>query len=135
MQRLFLDCNIVIDLLGEREPFYEPIAKLATLAEKGKIKLVVSPITYATVCYVLSKFESAKVALEKLRRFKVIVEVCTINELVVEKALNSSFPDFEDALQYFSAIDAECNIIITRNGKDFKKSMVPIMTGDEYLKN
>jgi len=49
--------------------------------------------------------------------------------------LNSSFRDFEDSLQYFSAIDSDCEIIITRNGKDFKKSMIPVMTADENLKS
>ncbi|MGC1632212.1 MAG: PIN domain nuclease, partial [Gelidibacter sp.] len=58
---------------------------------------------------------------------------CMLNEQTVEKALNSSFKDFEDALQYFSATESECKIIITRNGKDFKKSLIPIMTAQEFL--
>jgi len=51
----------------------------------------------------------------------------------VEKALNSAFKDFEDSLQYFSALAADCAILITRNGKDFQESMVPVMTADGYL--
>ena len=134
MQRLFLDTNIILDLLGERSEFYEPAAKLATLADKGKIKLVVSPISYATVSYFLTKYSNAKIAKEALRKFKVISEISTVNETIVEKGLNSSFEDFEDALQYFSAIDANCDIIITRNENDFKHSSLPVMTADEYLK-
>lgn len=135
MQRLYIDTNIILDLLGEREPFYEAAAKLASLADKEKIKIIVSPISFATVNYFLSKFETAKIAKEKLRKFKIISEICDINEAIIEKGLNSSFIDFEDALHYFSAADSGCEILITRNGKDFKESLIPVMTADEYLKS
>lgn len=131
--RLFIDTNIMLDLLGERHPFYEPIAKLATLADGGKIKMIVSPISFATVNYLIAKSETPKIAKEKLRKFKIISEICSLDEHTIEKGLNSSFTDFEDALQYFSALDSDCQTIITRNGKDFKKSLIPVMTAEEYL--
>lgn len=132
-KRLFIDTNVVLDLLGERKPFYLSAAKLSTLADQKQITMVVSPISFATVNYFLSKFETTSIAKEKLRKFKIICEVCNADESIVEKALNSTFKDFEDSLQYFSAIAADCEIIITRNGKDFKESMIPVMTADEYL--
>lgn len=132
-RRLFLDTNVILDLLGEREPYYDSIAKLATLGDKNVLTLVVSPISFATINYFLSKFDSAQIAKEKLRKFKIICEVCKIDEHIIEKGLNSSFADFEDALQYFSAVDANCEIIITRNSKDFKQSLLPVMTAAEYL--
>lgn len=132
-RRLFLDTNVILDLLGEREPYYDSIAKLVTLGDKNVLTLIVSPISFATINYFLSKFESAQIAKEKLRKFKIICEVCKIDEHIIEKGLNSSFADFEDALQYFSAVDANCEIIITRNNKDFKQSLLPVMTAAEYL--
>ncbi len=134
-KRIFLDTNVILDFLGERKPFYEAIAKIATLGEKEYLILVVSPISFATVNYFLSKFENSKIAREKLRKFKVICEVCSLNEHTIEKGLNSSFKDFEDALQYFSATESDCELIITKNGKDFKKSFLPIMTPNEFLKS
>ncbi|MCR9153418.1 MAG: PIN domain-containing protein [Bacteroidetes bacterium] len=134
-QRIFIDTNVMLDLLGERKPFYEPIAKIASLAEKEKISMVVSPLSFATVNYLLAKFENEKTAREKLRKFKVLCEICSLDEKTIEKGLNSSIKDFEDALQYFSASESECEIIISRNGKDFKKSLLPVMTADEYLKS
>ncbi len=125
----------MLDFLGERKPFYDPIAKIATLAEKEKLTMVVSPISFATVNYFLAKFENTEIAKEKLRKFKIISEVCSLDEQTIEKGLNSSIKDFEDALQYFSATDSNCEIIITRNGKDFKKSLLPVMTADEFLKS
>ncbi len=133
MTRIFLDTNVILDLLAERHPFYNSIAKLATLADKKKIVIVASPISFTTVDYVLNKFESQKSCLNKLRKFKIICEVCTINEETIEKGLNSNFKDFEDAIQYFSAIQSKCSIIVTRNGKDFKTSSIPVMTAEEYL--
>ncbi len=134
-KRLFLDTNIILDLLGERNPYYDSIAKLATLADKEVLTLIVSPISFATLNYFISKFESPQIAQEKLRKFKIICEICKLDEHIIEKGLNSSFTDFEDALQYFSAVDSECEIIITRNGKDFKKSLLPVMTPNEYLRS
>jgi len=133
--KLFVDTNVMLDLLGEREPFYVPIAKLATLADKGQLTIVVSALSYATVSYFLTKYESAKKAMEKLRKFKVISEICDLDDLIIEKGLNSNFSDFEDSLQYFSALKAECTILITRNEKDFKESQIPVMTAEEYLKS
>jgi len=134
-KRIFLDTNVILDFLGERKPFYQPIAKIATLSEKGQLTMVVSPISFATVNYFLSKFENPKVAKEKLRKFKIISEICSIGEQTIEKGLNSSFKDFEDALQYFCATESNSDIIITRNGKDFKKSLLPIMSPSEFLKS
>ncbi|MGS2739189.1 type II toxin-antitoxin system VapC family toxin [Sinomicrobium sp. M5D2P17] len=132
-KRIFIDTNVMLDFLGERQPFYENAARLATLADKGKLKIVVSPISFATVNYFLAKFETPEIAKEKLRKFKIISDICRLDEHTIEKGLNSSFKDFEDALQYFCAIDADCEIIITRNGKDFKESLIPVMTAGEYL--
>jgi predicted nucleic acid-binding protein len=133
-KRLFLDTNILLDLLGERDPFYHSVAQIATLADQKKIKLIVSPLTFATVNYFLSKHESSQVAKDKLRRFKVICEISKMDETIVEKALNSDFVDFEDSLQYYCAVESKCDLLITRNPKDFKLSSIPIMSADEYMK-
>ena len=133
MNRIFLDTNVILDLLGERVPFYDSIAKVATLADQKKLTLIVSPLSFTKIDYVLNKYEIAESVLNKLRKFKIICEVCEVNEETIDKALNSSFKDFEDALQYFTALQANCSIIITRNGKDFKQATIPIMTAEEFL--
>ena len=132
-EKIFLDTNVMLDLLGERKPFYDPIAKIATLADLGQVKMVVSALSYATTYYFLTKFGDSEIAKDKLRKFKVFSEIYELNGFIIEKALNSNFKDFKDALQYFSAIETESNILITRNGKDFKTSDIPVMTADEYL--
>ena len=133
MSRIFLDTNVILDLLAQRVPFFDSIAKVATLADQKKLTLIVSPLSFTTINYVLNKYETSKSVLNKLRKFKIICEVCEVNEETIDKALNSSFKDFEDAVQYFCALQSNCSIIITRNGKDFKHSTIPIMTAEEYL--
>lgn len=132
---LFLDTNVVLDLLGEREPFYESIAQIATLADKGQLKLVVSALSFSTLFYILSKYEDTEMVKEKLIKFKVISEVSDLTDRIIEKGLSSKFKDFEDALQYYCALKMDCNIIITRNLKDFKHSEIPVLTPDEYLQS
>ena len=133
MSRIFLDTNVILDLLGERVPFFDSIAKVATLADQKKLTLIVSPLSFTTIDYILNKFESSESVLNKLRKFKIICELCVVNEETIDKALNSDFKDFEDAVQYFSALQSNCSIIITRNARDFKNSTIPIMTAEEYL--
>lgn len=131
--KVFIDTNVMLDFLGEREPFYISAAKIATLADKGKIEMIASALSYATVSYFLTKFEGIDKTKDKLRKFKVISQICELDEKLIDKGLNSNFSDYEDSLQYFSALRYECDLIITRNVKDFSESMIPVLTPDEFL--
>ena len=134
MKTLFIDTNIVIDLLAKREPFYEEAAKLFSLADKNKINLIVSSLTFANTNYILSKMTNSTTAREILTKFKVLVTVAALNDKIIELALNDkSFSDFEDGLQYYTAMENEADIIITRNLKDFKNSTLPVITAQTYL--
>jgi len=134
MKRILIDTNIVIDLLSKRKEFYNEAAKLFTQADKQEIKLTISSLTFANTNYILSKLKSPKEAREILRKFKVLVEVLSLDDKITELALSDeSFPDFEDGLQYYSAIENDIEIIITRNKKDFKNSKLPVLTAKEYL--
>lgn len=131
--KLFLDTNVIVDLLGEREPFYDSVARIATLADRGKIQIIVSALTYSTVYYLLSRFEDKKAVKEKIRKFKVIAETSDLTDKIIDKGLSTKFRDFEDSLQYYCAVGTNCNMLITRNGKDFKESEIPVLSPDEYL--
>ena len=134
MKTLFIDTNIVIDLLAKREPFYEEAAKLFSLADKKKIDLTVSSLTFANTNYILSKMTNSTTSREVLTKFKVLVTVAALNDKIIELALNDkSFSDFEDGLQYYTAMENEADIIITRNLKDFKNSILPVITAQTYL--
>lgn len=134
MSRLLIDTNIVIDLLSKRDKFYDDAADLFSRADKKELELTISALTFANTNYILSKLKSAKEAREILRKFKVLVELLSLDDKITELALSDdNFPDFEDGLQYYSAIENQVEIIITRNKKDFKNSKIPVLTGKEFL--
>ena len=132
MTTLFLDTNIVIDLLEKREPFCYDAMRLFTMAYDNQVNLLVSPMTYATASYLLSKHDAEKVR-NLLSNLRSLTQVTTANERTVDDALASQFKDFEDALQYYSAQQTKAEAIITRNGRDFTNSKLPVMTAGEYL--
>lgn len=123
----------MIDLLGERNPFYEEIAQILTLAEENGTKIVASSISYINCFYVLTRIVDKKSLFDLLKRFRIVCDVANVDEIIIDKSLHSGFEDFEDAVQYYSAIHHKCDIFITRNKKDFKKAELPIMTPTEYL--
>lgn len=135
MKKILIDTNIVLDLLGKRDPFYEDAAKLFSIADRGKVKLYVSSLTIANLNYVLSKLKNAKEARAILLKFKIIVEVLELNDKIIELSLNdNSFKDFEDGLQYYTALENQLDLIITRNLKGYKSSKLPFMTAAQFLK-
>ena len=134
MERVFVDTNIVIDLLAKREPFYKYAQDLFTLSDKKEIQLQISSLSFANAYYSIVKHHKTVDAKKYLSKFKVLVEILPLEDKAIELALASDFGDFEDGLQYFIAMDYECDIIVTRNKKDFKNSKIPVMTAAEYLK-
>lgn len=133
MTHLFLDTNVMIDFLGERETFYEEIAKIIVLAEKQEIKITASSLSFVNTFYVLSKVFDQKILNEILIKFRIVCNVSNVDEINIDKSLFSDFSDFEDAVQYHSAFHHNCDIFITRNKKDFKNSDIPLMTPIEFL--
>jgi len=134
MKKLLVDTNIIIDLLAKREEFYEPAAQLFSLADQNKVKLYVCSLSFANAHYILSRHLPESKVREILRKLKVLVNVISLDSKVIDLALNSDFKDFEDAIQYYAAMESNINIIITRNLKDFKKSDIPVMTGLQFIK-
>ena len=134
MTNLLIDINIVIDLLAKREEFYEEAAELFSRSDKNELILAISTLTLANTNYVLSKLTSPKQAREILRKFKVLVKVLSLDDKITELALSDDdFPDFEDGLQYYSAVVNQIDVIITRNKKDFKHSKIPVLSAKEFL--
>ena len=136
MKRVFIDANIAIDLMCERYPWFEDAMRLFSLADNGEIELYCSSLTLATASYVM---ERRKMSNEDIREtIAHFCQVCTptcVDMNVVQHAIHSSFGDFEDALQYFSAKTVNADIIITRNLKDFIESKIPVMTTEYYLQS
>ena len=134
MSRVLIDTNIVIDLLAKRPEFYDDAATLFSKSDRQDLTLLISSLTFANTHYILSRHTSSREAREILRKFKVLTEVLSLNDKIVELALSDNkFNDFEDGLQYYTAVENQIDIIITRNKRDFKNSEIPVMTANEFL--
>lgn len=134
MEKVFADSDIVLDLLTGRVPHHLAAAALFSSAEKGKVKVYVSSLTFANVHYVLSRQLNADKARNILATFKTLVTVLAVNDIIVERALSSEFKDFEDALQYHTALEHHLGVLLTRNLKDYKKAQIRVFTAQQYLK-
>lgn len=135
MIKLFVDSDIILDLLAEREPHYLHSARLFTLIDQNKIAAYTSPLIFANLHYILKKQTSNRLALKSLRKLKTFINILPIDERVIEQSLNSNFNDFEDAIQYFTTVNNGLTLIITRNKVDYKKSKIDILSAEEFLKS
>ena len=134
MKKLFVDTNIVIDLLARREPYYEEAANLFSLADKKIIELSISSLTIANTSYTLLRHTNTTSAKEILRKLRLIVNTLPLDDKIIGIALNdNSFDDFEDGLQYTTAMENNQDLIITRNLKDLKNSSLPVITARQFL--
>ena len=133
MEKLFVDTNIVLDLLQKREEFYREAQELFTLADKKKVKLYISSLTIANTHYLLSRHYNSNDSRKILAKFKVLVEVLSLDHKIIDLALTSDLKDFEDAVQYYTALENNMDLIITRNKRDFKKQSIPVLTAKEYI--
>lgn len=134
MKKIFIDADITLDLLAKREPFYEFSAELFSLVDQGKIKASTSPIIVTNIHYILSKLLGKKQAIKNIHKLTTLLKILPVDEKIIELALASDFSDFEDAIQYYTAIENNINYLITRNIKDYKSAQISVLTAEEYLK-
>lgn len=133
MNKVFVDSDVILDLLAHRIPHFHFAALLFTFADMKKIELYTSPTVFCNVFYILRKeigIEKAKTALRKLR---LIINIIDSSEKTIDCALNSDFSDFEDAIQYYTAQNHNLSVIVTRNVKDYKDSKLNVETPEMFL--
>lgn len=134
MTHLFLDTNILIDVLANRQPFAESAAKLFDLAEKGKVTLLISALSYSNIYYIIKKHCTHKELISLLRDLDSLTETLDVTKEIISKSLSSEFKDFEDSIQYYTALsNKKVSVIVTRNVKDYKGSKLSVLTPDEVL--
>ena len=133
-KKVFIDSDIILDLLCRREPFYEYAAEVFTLGDNGKLELLTTSVVFANVFYILRKVLGIEKAKELLRKLRILVGVVPVGEKIIDLALNSRFSDFEDGLQYFTARENDIKTLLTRNVRDYKEKGLIVQTPEEYLK-
>jgi len=134
MKLVFVDTNILIDLIADRPPFSKFAIELFDLAEKNKVKLFTSSHSYATTHYLLKKYMEEKELREVLFSLLDFISLIPIDFTIIKKSLLSKRKDFEDAIQIFAANSINnIDFIVTRNLKDFKEAGIAVLPPDELL--
>jgi predicted nucleic acid-binding protein len=132
--KIFFDTDVVLDHLGDRQPFSEYAHRLFALAEQNEFTIYVSALSFSNLYYLLRKLKGGDGALSLLRQLKGLVKVTSVGEIEVESALGENFKDFEDALQCFSArTEDNVETVVTRNKFDFPKSLIRVESPEEFF--
>lgn len=132
MKKVFLDTNIIVDLIADRKPFSRYAIEIFNKAEEKKIKLFTSSHTIATTHYLLKKYLDEKALREVLYSLLDYLTVIPVDTDILKKGLRSKHKDFEDAIQILCASSVEkTDCIVTRNTKDFRDCEIPVLTPDE----
>lgn len=133
MKKIFLDSDVLLDLLLSREPFVDDVAAIIEYALSFDIRICVSPLTITNIDYVIGRLKNRQKATLKRKQLLQIVQIENVGQSTIHQASSSAFKDFEDAVQNYCAAEANHQIIITRNTKDYKESNLSILTPKEYL--
>ena len=135
MENVLIDTDVILDFFFDRIPFSDDAAVVLSLCESKNINGFITPVICSNLYYLLRRTSGHEKVIEKLSQLVSIIDVLQMDKEVVIEALNSKFKDFEDALQYYSAIKSgKIDVIVTRNVKDFAKSNIGVLTPSSFLK-
>lgn len=131
---IFIDSDILLDILLKRDPFYRFGQKLLNKGKNKEIEISTSALIIANIYYIIVRVLGKNEAKDKVKKLLKILTVLPLDADCITLAMNSNFSDIEDAMQHFIAMQNQCDVIITRNLKDYKKSLLPIMSAEQYLR-
>jgi len=131
--KAFVDTNVLLDVLAKREPFYADAARIWSLAERGQIEAQVSVISFNNIYYVIRRAADRKAADQALHLIRNVFTAVPLNTQVLSQAIDAGFSDFEDAIQFHSAVYADADCLITRDADHFPAGIFPVLSPAEFL--
>lgn len=132
---LFVDSDVVIDFFTDREPHVNPASELFELNEQGFVKLYISAVSINNIYYIVRKFLGHKKTIEVVEALTEMTEIIGTTKIEIIQALKNDFSDYEDSVQYSSALTIKSlDAIVTRNIKDYRNSSIAVMTPLNFLK-
>lgn len=132
--RVFIDTNVFLDLLWKREGFLEDSLRVFDLAVDGVFELLISDLSIANIKYITRKDYPVEKFYDVMSVFRPVFTIVPVGENAVDKALALKANDFEDALQYFSAVQSQADFLLTRNIKDYAFATIQVLTPSNFLK-
>jgi predicted nucleic acid-binding protein len=135
--KIFIDANIIISVLNNEQPLFRFTSRILSLPQfNSKYRLFTSPICLAIAYYFAEKKCGNKRALEKIKLLSQKINITSVNEKQVLEAVNNAkIDDFEDGLQYYAALNANCDLILTENVPDFHFSKIKVLDSEDFLIN
>jgi predicted nucleic acid-binding protein len=132
--RVLIDTNVLVDVIVERKPFYSDSVAIWTLVEQGRIIGLVSAISFTNIYYVVRRLEDKRKAVRAIQLLRATFEVAACDQHVINQAIESQYRDFEDAVQYVSALRAGADCLVSRNPAHFPTAEeCPVLTPAEFL--
>jgi len=132
--RVFIDTNVFLDLLWKREGSLEDSLRVFDLAVDGVFELLISDLSIANIKYITRKDYPDEKFYDVMSVFRPVFTIVPVGENAVDKALALKANDFEDALQYFSAVQSQADFLLTRNIKDYAFATMQVLTPSDFLK-
>jgi predicted nucleic acid-binding protein len=134
MKHYFLDTNVVLDFLARRASFAEAALEVFRAGLERRATLYVASLSFSTIYYVIRKQTTPQAALALVTNLERLVTIVAVDATVLQQAIAGLFPDFEDGLQYYTATSIPAvEAVITRNGRDFSASIIPVLTPAQAL--
>ena len=134
MNRVFLDTDIIFDMFLERHPYYVSSMLVFEMAHKRRVELYVSSVCFTNLFYIMRKKYPFNRTMSYLKKLIKVSTVLSVDKGIIDSAIESGFNDFEDAVQYYTALNNNIEVILTRNISDYKKDDIPVMTAEQFLK-
>ena len=132
--KVFLDANILVTVLNKEYPVFTNAARILSLADKSSFELYTSPLCLAIAFYFSGKKSGIEMADKKIELLVSRISITKTDETTVKQTINNKMiNDFEDGLEYYSALDAGCNVIITEDGGDFYFSEIEVIDCNGFL--
>ena len=131
--KVFLDTNILLDVLLDRKPFCESSSCIWRLAEGGRLEAFISAISFNNVFYIVRKYAGKEAAQRTVEVMNVNFSVFPLTQDIIGRAIAAKLPDFEDSIQFFSAVSCGAKYIVTRNARDFPQDSIPVLSPAAFL--
>ncbi len=133
-KKIFIDTDVILDLVFERKPFFYDSQKILSLVEKNYLLGFTSSLIMANCYYIINSTKNKNIAKKTIAKLRSILTILPFTDKELGESLNSNIKDFEDGIQYFIAVNNGINTIITRNIQDYKKVDINVFLPNDFLK-
>jgi predicted nucleic acid-binding protein len=131
--RVLLDTNVLLDVLAARQPFYHAAARIWAMAEHAEVEALISAISFNNIYYIVRKAGGKAKADEALRVLRDLFTPVALDARLINQSMDAPIDDFEDAVQFHSAVREKVDYLITRDPEGFPSTGVPVLSPQEFL--